>query len=109
MESEQVRARISSKKAHIRYLENRMHDHTPILAEIKRREEEILKHQTAIQKLQDMLSDIPSCLEQAKRELRTLETRLQSLNGRTTMTSDDILARIVAIQAKIEELRKATQ
>lgn len=105
MDSEQIRSRIDSKKAHIRYLENRIHDHTPILAEIKRREEEIAKHQATILKLRETLADLPSALTRAKEELRALENRLRAVNGRSVLTADELKNRIAALQAKIAQMK----
>lgn len=107
--AEQLRAKIDSKKAHIRYLMNRQHDHTPILAEIKRREEEITKHQEAILKFHNMLADLPGALAHAQSELRELETRLRSLNGKADLTQDALLVRISRLQEMIKKLRLETE
>ena len=102
-----VNARIDSKKGHIRYLRNRVDDPTPILAEIKRRQGEIDKHQAAISKLCVTLKDIPAALATANAELVELFKKRKSLSadtGKPVQTS--LRERIAILTALLEKTTK---
>ena len=102
-----INARIDSKKGHIRYLRNRVDDPTPILAEIKRRQGEIDKHQVAISKLCSTLKDVPAALATANAELIELIKKRKSLSaaaGKPVHTS--LKERIAILTALLEKATK---